>query len=62
MGKWVIFFLGIQREILPSGPFSSYLVRWQGVASLLDETHSKFDARKMPHFHLARFGTFPRSR
>jgi hypothetical protein len=30
--------------------------------NLLGEPHSKFDARKMPHFHLTRFGTFPRSR
>jgi hypothetical protein len=56
------FLLGIQRENLPSCPFSSYLVRWQGVVSLLGEIRSKFDARKMSYFHLARFGTFPRSR
>jgi hypothetical protein len=56
------FLLGIQRENLPSGPFSSYLVREQGVVSLSGETCGKFDARKMRHFHLARFGTFPRSR
>jgi hypothetical protein len=30
--------------------------------SLLGEIRSKFDARKMSYFHLARFGTFPRSR
>lgn len=40
----------------------SYLVRWQWIVSLLSKPHGKFDARKMPHFHPAPFGIFPRSR
>jgi hypothetical protein len=56
------FLLGIQREKWLSDPFSSYLVPLQGILSLLGESQGKFGARKMPHFHLARFGTFPRSR
>jgi hypothetical protein len=56
------FLLRIQREKGPSNPFSSYLMLWQGVLNFPGEPRSKFGARKMPHFHLARFGTFTRSR
>jgi hypothetical protein len=56
------FLLGIQREKGPSNPFSSYLMPWQRVLRFPGEPRGKFGARKMPHFHLARFGTLPRSR
>jgi hypothetical protein len=51
-----------ERKKWLSSPFSSYLRRWQGIVRLHSEPHGKFGARKMLHFHFARFGTFPRSR